>query len=56
MTLSHAQTLWNSTLANKLCIPQSLVKDSLVWEIHVEGPASHFDRDKTIEEVECQFY
>ena len=42
--------------ANKLCIPQSLVKDSLVWEIHVEGLASHFDRDKTIEEVECQFY
>ena len=42
--------------ANKLCIPRSSVRDFLVWEIYVGGLASHFGRDKTIEEVECQFY
>ena len=42
--------------ANKLCIPQSSVRDFLVWEIHAGGLVSHFGRDKTIEEVEHQFY
>ena len=28
--------------ANKLCIPRSLVRDFLVWEIHVGGLAGHF--------------
>ena len=42
--------------ANKLCIPQFSVRDFLVWEIHAGGLAGHFGRDKTIEEVECQFY
>ena len=42
--------------ANKLCIPWSSVRDFLVWEIHVGGFAGHFGQDKTIEEVECQFY
>ena len=28
--------------ANKLCIPRSLVRDFLVWEIHAGGLASHF--------------
>ena len=43
--------------ANKLCIPQSLVRDFLVWEIHAGDLAGHFfGRDKTIEEVERQFY
>ena len=42
--------------SNKLCIPQSLVRDFLVWEIHVVGLAGHFGLDKTIEEVEHQFY
>ena len=42
--------------ASKLCIPQSLVRDFLVWEIHVGEFAGHFDLDKTIEEVERQFY
>ena len=32
------------------------MRDFLVWEIYVGGLASHFGRDKTIEEVECQFY
>ena len=42
--------------ANKLCIPQSPMRDFLVWEIHAGGLAGHFSRDKTIEEVESQFY
>ena len=42
--------------ANKLCIPRSSVRDFLVWEIHAGGLAGHFGRDKTIEEVERQFY
>ena len=42
--------------ANKLCIPRSLMRDFLVWEIHVGGLVGHFSRDKTIEEVERQFY
>ena len=42
--------------ANKLCIPQSSMRDFLVWEIHEGGLAGHFGRDKTIGEVECLFY
>lgn len=42
--------------ANKLCIPRSLVRDLLVWEIHAGDLAGHFGRDKTIEEVERQSY
>ena len=42
--------------ANKLCIPRISVRDFLVWEVHVGGLSGHFGRDKTIEEVERQFY
>ena len=42
--------------ATKLCIPRTSVRDFLVWEIHAGGLAGHFGRDKTIEEVERQFY
>ena len=42
--------------ANKLCNPRYSVRDFLVWEIHAGGLAGHFSRDKTIEEVESQFY
>ena len=42
--------------ASKLCIPWSSVRDFLVWEVHVGDLAGHFDLDKTIEEVERQFY
>jgi hypothetical protein len=42
--------------ANKLCIPCTSVRDFLVWELHGDGLAGHFGRDKTIEEVEQQFY
>ena len=47
-------TLQNGYLfkANKLCISRSSVRDFLVQETH----AGHFDRDKTFEEVERQFY
>ena len=42
--------------ANKLCIPRSSVRDFLVWKIHAGGLTSHSGQDKTIEEVERQFY
>ena len=42
--------------ANKLCISQSSVRDFLVWEIRAGGLTGHFGNNKTIEEVECQFY
>uniref|UniRef100_A0A2N9IHN7 Integrase catalytic domain-containing protein n=1 Tax=Fagus sylvatica TaxID=28930 RepID=A0A2N9IHN7_FAGSY len=42
--------------ANKLCIPCTSVQDFLMWELHAGGLAEHFGRDKTIEEVERQFY
>ena len=42
--------------ANKLCIPRTSVRDFLVWEVHAGGLSGHFGRDKTIEEVERQFY
>ena len=42
--------------ANKLCIPRTSVWDFLVWELHAGGRAGHFGQDKTIEEVEWQFY
>ncbi|XP_042960456.1 uncharacterized protein LOC122295180 [Carya illinoinensis] len=42
--------------ANKLCIPRTSVWDFIVWEVHAGGLARHFGRDKTIEEVEREFY
>ena len=33
-----------------------MCSSDLVWEIHAGGLAGHFGRDKTIEEVERQFY
>uniref|UniRef100_A0A2N9H5T6 Reverse transcriptase n=1 Tax=Fagus sylvatica TaxID=28930 RepID=A0A2N9H5T6_FAGSY len=42
--------------ANRLCIPRTSIRDFLVWELHAGGLAGHFGRDKTIEEVERQFY
>jgi hypothetical protein len=41
---------------NKLCIPRTSVRDFIVWETHAGGLARHFGHDKTIEEVERQFY
>jgi hypothetical protein len=42
--------------ANKPCIPRTSVRDFLMWELHAGGLARHFGRDKTIKEVEQQFY
>jgi len=41
---------------NKLCIPKTSVRDFLIWEIHAGGLSGHFGRNKTIEEVERQFF
>ncbi len=41
---------------NKLCIPRTSTRDFLVWEIHAGGLAGHFGRNKTILEVEDQFF
>jgi hypothetical protein len=32
------------------------MRDFLIWEIHVGGLSGHFGRNKTIEEVERQFF
>lgn len=42
--------------ANKLCISRASKQDILIWDIHAGGLSEHFGRDKTIEEVERQFY
>ncbi|XP_022853628.1 uncharacterized protein LOC111375074 [Olea europaea var. sylvestris] len=42
--------------SNKLCIPKTSVRDFIVWESHAGGLAGHFGRNKTIEEIERQFY
>ena len=42
--------------ASKLCIPCTSIRDFLVWEVHAGGLSGHFGCDKTIEEVERQFY
>lgn len=42
--------------SNKLCIPRISVRDFIVWESHAGCLTGHFGRDKTIEEVEHQFY
>ena len=40
----------------KLCIPRTSLREFLVWEIHAGGLAGHFGRNKTILDVEEQFY
>jgi hypothetical protein len=32
------------------------MRDFLIWEIHAGGLSGHFGRNKTIEEVEHQFF
>jgi len=41
---------------HKLCIPRTSLRDYLVWELHVEGLAGHFGREKTIEAMDNLFY
>ena len=40
----------------KLCIPRTSFRDLLIWEMHANGLAGHFGRDKTIAWVEDRFY
>ena len=40
----------------KLCISRTSFRDLLIWEMHVDGLAGHFGRDKTIALVEDRFY
>lgn len=42
--------------SNKLYIPWTLVRDFILWEIHIGGLSEYFGHDKTIEEVKCQFH
>jgi hypothetical protein len=41
---------------NKFCILKTSVREFLIWEIHVGGFLGHFERNKTIEEVERSFF
>ncbi|GKV33121.1 hypothetical protein SLEP1_g41662 [Rubroshorea leprosula] len=41
---------------NRLCVPRCLLRDSIVWEAHNGGLASHFGRDKTLALVKESFY
>jgi len=41
---------------NKLYILKTSVREFLIWKIHVGGLSGHFGRNKSIEEVECQFF
>ena len=40
----------------KLCIPHTLFRDLLIWEMHASGLLGHFGRDKSIALVENIFY
>jgi len=41
---------------HKLCIPRTTVREFLVWELHAEGLAYHFEHNISIEAVEHHFY
>jgi len=32
----------------RLCMPNTSLRDHLIWEMHAEGAVRHFGRDKTI--------
>jgi len=39
-----------------LCIFRTSLRDYLVWELHIEGLAGHFEQEKTINVAESLFY
>ncbi|GKV03596.1 hypothetical protein SLEP1_g15871 [Rubroshorea leprosula] len=41
---------------NRLCVPHCSLRDSIIWEAHNGGLASHFGRDKTLALVKESFY
>ncbi|GKU97098.1 hypothetical protein SLEP1_g10278 [Rubroshorea leprosula] len=41
---------------NRLCVPRSSLRDSIIWEAHNGGLAGHFGRDKTLALVKESFY
>jgi hypothetical protein len=50
--LQDGYLLWT----NNLCIPRTSMGDFLIWKIHLGSLLGHFEHDKTIKEVESQFY
>ncbi|KAK8942371.1 hypothetical protein KSP39_PZI009407 [Platanthera zijinensis] len=40
----------------RLCIPDTSLRDFLIWEMHAGGAAGHFGRDKTTALVEDRFF
>jgi len=42
--------------SQKLCIPNTSLREFLVWELHAGGLTGHFGQAKTIVAVENRFY
>lgn len=42
--------------SQKLCIPNTSLREFLVWELHAGGLAGHFGQAKTIAAVENNFF
>ncbi|XP_078444225.1 uncharacterized protein LOC144713506 [Wolffia australiana] len=40
----------------RLCIPQTSLRDFLLWETHAYGLSGHFNINKTIQEMEHRFF
>nr|XP_048324643.1 uncharacterized protein LOC125420995 [Ziziphus jujuba var. spinosa] len=51
--LLHDDYLFKGT---KLCLPNTSLREQVIWELHGGGATDNFGRDKTIAMVEDQFY
>ena len=38
-----------------LCLPNTSLREQVIWELHSGGESGHFGRDKIIAMIECQF-